>query len=274
MCSDSEHKVYHHHSSSQQIRDFAVKHTPRYLFQCIMCKVEESVMRPRTRKIILTDSSLYDVWSSESLKLPIHIDIEAVVGGRVRDLTRALIMMYLRFPERVEVILVGGLNNVGENQGSREIVEEMQELKATIDAHSKSHGHEVPSVLSISTLLYAPKFCSLDVPPGDKYSEWVPPPNFNNRRSTIEEVNAAAKEMNLKEKVNYLKLHQEGIRIDTKTGKTLHKHFPEKPVWREPEVRKRLHLTLPYKVNVTLKAAKMFAAGLQNIGDWGKPANL
>ena len=133
---------------------------------------------------------------------------------------------------------------------------------------------EALSVLSIYILSYVPRFCSLDIPLGDRFSERVRPPNFNSRRSTIEEVNAAAKEMNMKEKVNYLKLHQEGIRIDTKTGKTLHKHFPEKPVWRDPEVRKRLHLTLPYKVSVTMKASKMFAAGLKNIGDWDKPANL
>ena len=112
-------------------------------------------------------------------KLPIDIDMEAVVCGRFMDLTRALIMVYLLFPERVELILAWCLNIVGENQVSKEIVEGMQELKSTIDAHSESHGHEALSVLSVYILSYVPRFCSLDIPLGDRYSEWVPPPNFN-----------------------------------------------------------------------------------------------
>ena len=118
------------------------------------------------------------------------------------------------------------MNTVGENQVTKEIVEEMQELKSTIDAHSESHGHEVPSVLSIYILSYVPRFCFLDILLGDRYSERVPPSNFNSRRSTIEEVNAAAKEMNMKEKVNYLKLHQEGVRIVTKKHGNPSQAFP------------------------------------------------
>ena len=83
------------------------------------------------------------------------------------------------FLERVDLILAWGLNTVGENQITKEIVEGMQELKSTIDAHSESHGHEAPCVLSVYILSYVPMFCSLDIPFGDRYSEWVPPPNFN-----------------------------------------------------------------------------------------------
>ena len=80
-------------------------------------------------------------------KLPIDIDMEAVVCGRFMDLTRALIMVYLLFPERVELILAWCLNIVVENQVSKEIVEGMQELKSTIDAHSESHPVVRPQVL-------------------------------------------------------------------------------------------------------------------------------
>ena len=176
MSSDSEHKFYHHHSSSQENRDFVVKHTPWYFFQCIMCKVEESIVRSNIRKIILQTA-----------------------------------VCMISCPH------------------TKEIVEGMQELKSIIDAHSESHGHEAPCVLSVSILSYVPMFCSLDIPFGDRYSEWVPPPNFN---------------LSCTRRVSEL------LPINTEI---LHKHFPEKPICREPEVRKRLHLTLPYKVNVRLK---------------------
>ena len=92
MSSDSEHKFYHHHSSSQENRDFVVKHTPWYFFQCIMCKVEESIVRSNIRKIILQTAVCM---ISCPHKLSIDIDMEAVVCGRVMDLTRAPIMVNL-----------------------------------------------------------------------------------------------------------------------------------------------------------------------------------
>ena len=109
----SPHKVCHHHASSQSVRKLAESFQSSYLFHCMMCKTQESVVRPATRKLILTTSTLYNVWNLD-LKLPIHIDIESIVGGRIRDLTRALIMLYLIYPERLEILLVAGLNNVGE----------------------------------------------------------------------------------------------------------------------------------------------------------------
>ena len=68
-----------------------------------------------------------------------------------------------------------------------------------------------------------------------------------------------------------INVHLEGIRVDKTTGKMLHKHHPEKQVWREAEVRRRLHLTPAYKVKVMGRAAKLFSGGLKNLGIW-KPA--
>ena len=267
LCSDAEHQVYHHHMSSQGIRDFAVRHQQGCTFFCIMCKAKESTVRPATRKIILTSSTLYNSWK-EDLKLPIHVEIEAIVGARIRDLTRAVIMLYLNQPERLEIILVAGLNNIGDCQSAEEIMDEIVELKQVVRAHSDMQGHEVPSVVSVSSILYAPKFCSLDVP--ENCLEWKPPAGFHNRRSLIEKVNDLIKAMNLDCQVNYLKLHMEGVRFDTKAGKLLHKHNPVKPIWREKEVRRRLHLTPLYKAKVVKNATKLFIGGLKNVGNWGK----
>ena len=270
LCSDKNNRLYHHHLSSQKLREFATKYQSNYLFYCLMCKMQESIVRPNTRKLILTSSTLYNVWSIESLKLPIHIDIESIVGGRIRDLTRALIMLYLKHPERLEIILIAGLNNIGDNQPAEDIIEEIRELKQTVQAHSELHSHSETSIVSVSTILYAPKFCSLDVP--DKCEDWKPPVGFNNRRDLIENVNAAIKAINVEDKVNYLKLHMEGIRLDKKTGKKLHKHYPDVPIWRETEVRRRLHLTSHYKAKIARNAAKLFVGGLKNLGDWTMPA--
>ena len=87
---DTNHRIYNHHVSTQNIRNFAKTYQKGYVFHCIMCKARESIVRPQTRKIILTSSTLFNVWTYQELKLNVHIEMESIVGGRVRDLTRAL----------------------------------------------------------------------------------------------------------------------------------------------------------------------------------------
>ena len=161
--------------------------------------------------------------------------------GKGRDLTRALMMQYLKYPERLEIILIAGLNNVGEGQSAPDILDELCELKETVKAHSMKHKHEEPSVVSIATVLYAPRFCALDIP--KNFPEWFPPAGFINRRNTIECLNAAIAALNKSDKVNYINLHFEGIKMCKKEGTKMHKHQPVQPVWRELQVRKKLHLT-------------------------------
>ena len=253
--------------SSEGIRVFAQKNLSKYLYNCIMCKQSESVVRPSTRKIILTDSSLYNVWTYANLKMyDYHVEIEAVVGGRIRDLTRAIMMLYLRNPQRLEIILIAGINNIGEDQSVPDIQEEIDELKTAVLAHSTLHNHTPPSVVSVSTVLYAPKFSSLDVPTSQP--DWIPPKGFKNKRHDIECLNAAIAALNKGNSTNYLKLHMEGIRIDKKTGKKLHKHNPVQPIWREVQVRRRIHFAPEYKLRLVYLATKIFKGGLTKMGDW------
>ena len=183
---------------------------------------------------------------------------------RVRDLTGALMMLYLVKPERLEIIVIAGLNNIGDGQPVPEILDEIHELRMSVQAHTNMYEHNPPSVVSFSTLLYAPKFCSLVVPAA--FPEWLPPPGFVNRRRDMECFNAAVKAINTGSGVNYLNLHYEGVRIDPKSAKVMHKHNPVKPIWREEAIRKRLHLTHENKVKVAFMAAKLFKGGLTKLG--------
>ena len=133
-----------------------------------------------------------------------------------------------------------------------------------LQAHSELHKHEEPSLVSISTVLFPPKFCSLHVP--SNKTDWIPPPNFKNRRHNIECLNAAIAAINKGAKLNYLNVHLEGIRVDKPSNKVLHKHNPKLQVWRETEVRRRLHLTPTYKVKVMARAAKLLVGALKTLG--------
>ena len=55
---------------------------------------------------------------------------------------------------RLEIIVVAGINNVGEVQDSEAIVKEMEELKKVVMEHSAEHNHNPPSYVSFSALFF------------------------------------------------------------------------------------------------------------------------
>ena len=103
---------------------------------------------------------------------------------------------------RLEIIVVAGLNNVRDNQSAEDIMDEISELQQAVQAHTDMHDHAEPSIVSVSTLLYAPKFCFLDVP--ENCLEWKPPAGFHNRREMMEKVNAFIKYVNFKKQKIYI----------------------------------------------------------------------
>ena len=272
MCTTGDHVSKHTHFSSANIRKFASMNSKRLLFMCPFCKVlEQAVIPPfKTIRVVLTSSTLYGVW--DQLKMPdsyTHFEMEAIVGGRVRDLTRALDRNYLYMPHRLEIIVIAGINNVGEGQQASDIIREMVQMRELVKEHSKKWNHEPPSYVSFSTLIIPPKFCSLDLPPNPAepwLAEWVPAPQFKNRYSVVKEVNKQIREMNLSEEVVYLHLHMQGIKV-FKSGKVQHK-FDNKPgatpIWRETEVFKKLHFTVENKLKIVGFIASCFQGNQNN----------
>ena len=82
-----------------------------------------------TKRVVLTSSTLYGVWDKPMPQNTIHFDMEAIVGGRVRDLKLALEKNYLYLPNRLEIIVIAGINNIGEGQQADQIIAEMKEMK-------------------------------------------------------------------------------------------------------------------------------------------------
>ena len=80
-------------------------------------------------------------------------------------MTRALRRNYLHMPNRLEVIVVAGINNVGAKDSAEDIINDMKKLKLELKEHSDKWRHNPPSYMSFSTIKCAPKLCSLTVPP-------------------------------------------------------------------------------------------------------------
>ena len=90
----------------------------------------------------------------------------------------------------------------------------------------------------------------------------------HNQRQEIECLNAAIAAINKGSRVNYLNLHLQGIRIDPESGKRIYRLRPEKQIWREADVRKRLHFTPSCKVKIANRAARLLQRGLTNDHHW------
>ena len=269
MCSDSSSAVRHHHFSSTTIRRRARTGNTDQTFVCPVCKAPEPVTLPatETRKVVMADSSLYGVWDKMSPS-KVHFEIDSIVGGRVRDMTRALTKNYLHLPNRLVVIVVAGINNIGAGEKAEHIFEEVLELKKVLKEHSEKWRHSPPSLAVFCTVVYAPKFCSLSLPPpptDPEVAEWVPTPNFSNKFAEIKRLNDLIIDMTRAENLDLVRLDYHGVKR-LRTGTMQHKYDNRSgvvPVWKEKEVRKKLHFTMELKVKVIEHIKQSFAANIR-----------
>ena len=271
LCSEEE-DIFHPHFSSQYMREFATRYRSGKTYHCSICKKEEptDLQDTTTRRVILSSSILYNVWEYPTLKVSEHIDLEAIVGGRVRDLTRALRHLYLTKPNRLEIIAMVAINNIGEGQEPDEIVSEMKQMKDLVADHSTLHSHDPPSYVSFATCILPPKYCSFHVPSSaPDLAQWIPAPNFWNRAGRIATLNTKIMEMNRKDNLQYVGLHLLGMKF-FKSGTKQHKFDTKKgaqQIWREKEVFRKLHFTPDIKVKIMTSAQDVFENNRNTKGD-------
>ena len=177
----------------------------------------------------------------------------------------ALKKNYLHLPNRLEIIIVAGINNIGAGHKAEQIVEDMRELKAELREHSSRWLHSPASYAAFCTVMYAPKFCSLHVPPSPPepwVAAWTPPANFLNRAEEVRKLNDLIIQMQRAESVEMVRLDYMGIKR-FKSGTTQHK-FDNKegatPIWREQEIFRKLHFTKEIKVKIMEHINKCFAS--------------
>ena len=253
-CSSSKEEVRHHHFSTSMQRVFSILWTDGN-FMCPICQQPEPAVKSANteHRVILSDSTLYGVWNSPDMpKISAHFEMECIVGGKIRDLTRALKKNILRNDYRFEIIIIAGINNIGEGQSAKEFINEFKEMKALVAQHSVVNMHDKPSYISICTLSLPPKYCALKLPEDtSNLAEWIPSPSFRNKYPVIKLVNEAIKEMNMEDNLAYFNLHLHGIRM--LKGGPQHK-FDTRPgankIWREEEVFRKLHFTSENKLKI------------------------
>ena len=262
-CSSERRAVKHHHFSTTQQRNFMLKHS-KTGSMCPICQVvEPPVQEATTRKVIVSDSTLFGVWDQQSLpKISQHMDIECIVDGRIRHLTRAIRKNLLDSEDSLQIILVAGISNVGDGQSAQEIIDELKEMEDLVNEYEKRSSSTLKSYVSFSTLQLPPKYCSFLVPKNvPELVDWIPKHSFRNHYPIIKDVNEAIKAMNEKNGLSWLNLHLQGMKMlktgpqhkyDTRAGTT--------KVWRENSVFEKLHFTMSNKLKLIQYMQNTFAA--------------
>ena len=273
MCSDSIVSKYHHHFSTTSIRRMLFEQSKgKGMFMCPICKELENVSFPasETRRVIMADSTLYNIWEQKLPKGTVHFDLDSIVGGRVRDMTRALIKNYLHLPNRYEIVVIAGVNNLGGGETAEEIIKEMEVLKSVVADHSKKWKHSPPSFAVFCTVVVAPKFCSLHVPdnpPEPEIAQWVPPTSFPNRYPELKKLNSMVIDMNTRDNLTTVRLDYIGVKR-FKSGTVQHifdNKVGAKQIWRETDVFKKLHFTVDVKMKTVSKISSCLKANSARI---------
>ena len=275
ICSDTSTSRYHHHFSTADIRrmflDMKVNQEGRE-YMCPICALPEPVLIPanETRRVVLSDSTMYGIWTKQVPPNTIHFDIESIVGGKVRDLKTALMKSYLHMPNRFEILVVAGLNDIGAGHKVEEIIADMKDIRQVVKEHSDRWRHEPASYVAFCTIPFAPKFCSLQVPPHPPEPEiamWVPPANFRNRFTDMKSLVDKTLALNQEIGLTGVRFDYQGIKrfksghyqhiFDTKPGAT--------PVWRETDVFRKLHFTMEKKLKMVSHITTCFRENTKRV---------
>ena len=114
VCAERLNKrLNHRHHSSFFYHQTSVRlYGPE--INCPTCKISHPALPENRDRIIVlyTTSTLHNVFLNRSVRLPFHIDIESICGGKIIDLFNAWRHTYRLQEAPVDVVVVAGLNDV------------------------------------------------------------------------------------------------------------------------------------------------------------------
>ena len=157
ICSNELFSVCHPHISSleEKIKDEEDK--------------EENEKQVRgKRRLVLCSSTLHNIWKEATYRPGFHIDFDCIIGGQIHDSHASFLQQYGEEEQPLDVLLATGINNVGNlEESAPEIIFQIRSLIKTIQDKNRD------SRVVVATMLFAPKYCDVGVPPSRNMVEKV-----------------------------------------------------------------------------------------------------
>ena len=194
---------FHRHHSTQHFHTTIARTSTDV--NCPTCKHTHPIQPQEGYRIVLvTSSTLHNVFLDPQMRSPIHYDVESIPGARLQELYQSWLKVYNNsFPQHV--VVVGGLNDVANTS--------MANIQATL----KRWSINVRSLNNANTF----RVCKLLKPP---MLAWLPgngppPPGFVNHLERIEEINQYICDLNASNgHFSVIGFGSEGIRKSRKRG--------------------------------------------------------
>lgn len=242
VCEERLHKrIYHRHHSS-----FFFHQTSARLYgpevNCPTCKVSHPALPENgDRTVVLyTTSTLHNVFLNPSVRLPFHIDVESICGGKIVDLFNAWRHTYRMQETPTDIVVVAGLNDV---------------TNLTTENYMgvvKAWNYEVKEVNRDSSF----RVCKLMRPPSLAWfpgNKEPPTPSYINYITRLNNYNQEIDEFNVENgNLGVVGFHLEGCRGGGGVVRHNYKAWREVRLGRE----KCLHLAEPKRVNMFKKLTR------------------
>lgn len=243
ICSDETFRVNHPHFSVQ--KQFSNRKNQLREIHCRLCRFKHTTESERLN-LVLSSSTVHNLWLSRSYQPEEHIDFDTIIGGRIHDIHASFLYQYYDLKTPMDILLVCGVNNIPTSDSSSIIIQQFESLIKTIKRHSQENNHRVGNRIVLCTVLYAPKFCDRSLPP-----------QFD-MKDKVRKVNNWIESWNTAETGLHLKLHLNGVvgdpDKDIEGTDIIHRYED----WKEPQVSRKLHLTNNVKDKVALQVLQLF----------------
>jgi len=233
ICSNDLFSVCHPHISTAAERE---KEAESETFSCSICRKNHEKKEKGRRKIVLGNSTLHNLWKESTYEPGFHIDFDCIIGGQIHDVHAAFLHQYALDTEAMDIIIACGVDNVPTTESASTIIFQLRSLVKTIEEHNRDNR------VVIATMLYAPKYCDLGVPPS------------RNMLAKVREINSWILEYNCEATGLQLDLSLHGVEGDPSQGEVKHRYQD----WREPSIDRKLHFAPAVKAKIATQLIGVF----------------
>jgi len=233
ICSNHLFSVCHPHISTAIERRKSVEEESYF---CNICAATHSLKEKGRRRIVLGASTLHNVWKENTYTPGYHVDFDCIIGGEIHDVHESFLNQYSEEKEAMDIILACGVNNVPTVETAQTIIFQLRSLIKSIEEQNRDNRAVV------ATLVYAPKYCDVGVPPS------------RNMLEKVREVNRWILEYNKEATGVQFDLGKHGVEGEPGEGEVKHLYGD----WREPSIDRKLHFAAAIKQKIATQIIAVF----------------
>ena len=152
------------HSIAERTKDESEEEN----YSCTICRHEHAKEEKQgRRKVVIGSSTLHNIWAEASYKPGYHIDFDCIIGGQIHDVHASFLQQYMDITEPMDIVIGCCHDNVPTPDTASDIIFAFRSLVKTIQEQNRDNR------VVIASLLFAPKYCDVGIPPSRNMLEKV-----------------------------------------------------------------------------------------------------